>query len=263
MNDLCIGGGGIDGLMFIGALEYLHENNLLDLKRFYGCSIGSLIGILYISGILPKKILAIVMEIDKSELIKYDFSNIKTNNSILNNDVLESLISNLENYNEITIGDFVKKYGVDINIYATNLTTLEYTNLNKEDYPEIKLKDALMASMSIPFIFPPVIIKDCQYIDGCITNILGSPPSDIFVKGYSIILKSGAKQYIGKVIEAMVGGEPPNSLYTILCDGNLGGGVDVLNAQNLLTHSNIFEMYKSGINCSRNQLTHNNFTTWE
>ena len=28
MNDLCIGGGGIDGLMFIGALEYLHENTI-------------------------------------------------------------------------------------------------------------------------------------------------------------------------------------------------------------------------------------------
>ena len=202
------------------------------------------------------------MKIDKSEFIKCDFSNIKTNNSILNNDALETMISILENYNEITIGDFVKKYGVDINIYATNLTTQEYTNFNKEDYPEIKLKDAIMASMSIPFIFPPVIIKDCQYIDGCITNILGSPPPDIFVKGYSIILKSGAKHYMGKVIEAMVGGEQPNSLYTIICDGNLGG-VDVLNAQNLLTDSNIFEMYKYGINCSRNQITHNNFTTWE
>jgi predicted acylesterase/phospholipase RssA len=54
MNDLFIGGGGFRGVMFIGVLEYLHEKKLLDIKNFYGTSIGSLIGILYISGIKPK-----------------------------------------------------------------------------------------------------------------------------------------------------------------------------------------------------------------
>jgi len=42
MNELFIGGGGFDGFTFLGSLEYIHKNNLLDLKRFYGCSIGSL-----------------------------------------------------------------------------------------------------------------------------------------------------------------------------------------------------------------------------
>jgi hypothetical protein len=35
MDDLFIGGGGYSGIMFIGVLEYLHENDLLDLKNFY------------------------------------------------------------------------------------------------------------------------------------------------------------------------------------------------------------------------------------
>ena len=76
MNDLFIGGGGYSGIMFIGVLEYLHENNLLNLKNFYGCSIGSLIGILYLSGYTPKEILSKFMELNLNEIVKYDFYNI-------------------------------------------------------------------------------------------------------------------------------------------------------------------------------------------
>ena len=47
MNDLFIGGGGYGGVMFVGVLEYLHVNKLLDIKNFYGTSIGSLLGIFY------------------------------------------------------------------------------------------------------------------------------------------------------------------------------------------------------------------------
>ena len=54
----------------------------------------------------------------------------------------------------------------------------------------------------------------------------------------------------------------PNSLYTIECQGKLEFR-DILNIDNILTSTIIFEMYKDGINTSRNQLSHNNFTTWE
>ena len=263
MNDLCIGGAGIDGVMFVGALEYLHSNSLLDLKRFYGCSIGSLIGILYITGISPKKILSMLMEIDTKELIQYDFSNIKTNNSILNNTLLNTLTSYIENHDTITIGEFVEKYNVDINIYSASLSTYEYINFNKKDYPEIKLKDAVIASMSVPFIFPPMKIGEKYYIDGCVKNILGSPPRDIFIMGYSIILKNNySTTYVGKVMNTMRDDSLPNSLYTIECQGKLEFR-DILNIENLLKSTIIFEMYKDGINTSRNQLSHNNFTTWE
>jgi len=263
MNDLCIGGAGIDGIIFVGALEYLHSNCLLDLKRFYGCSIGALIGILYITGISPKKILSMLMEIDTKELIQYDFSNIKTNNSILNNTLLNTLTSYIENHDTITIGEFVEKYNVDINIYSANLTTYGYTNFNKKDYPEIKLKDAVIASMSVPFIFPPTKIGENYYIDGCVKNILGAPPRDILIMGYSIILKNNySNTYVGKVMNTMRDDWLPNSLYTIECQGKLEFR-DILNLDNILSSTIIFEMYKDGINTSRNQLGHNNFTTWE
>jgi NTE family protein len=253
MNDLFIGGGGVDGISFIGALEYLHQNKLIELKRFYGCSIGSIIGILYISGVSPTRILSNFMEIDLSEVIKYDFSNIKNNKSLMDNKLLNKFISILDDYEDITIEQFSDKYNVDINIYATNINTYCYTNFNKKCFPEIKLKDAIIASMSVPFIFPPVKIKEDYYIDGCVKNIMGSPPKEICILGYSIILKNVSKTYMGTIIKSMVRDELPNSLYIIECDCD-NGSQDILNATEKLTPEYIFKLYKSGINCAREQL---------
>lgn len=253
MNELCIGGGGIDGLSFIGALEYIHQNNLLDLKTFYGCSIGSLIGILYISGISPRDILSKFIKLDLSQLINYDFSNMKTNKSLLDNKLLMELIDSLDEYKDITIEQFSDKYKVDINIYAANINTYEYTNFNKKTFPEIKIKDAIMASMSVPFIFPPVKIGDDYYIDGCTKSILGTPPKEICILGYTIILKNITHSYIGNVIKNIVKNDYPNSLYIIECNCD-NGSHDILNAANKITPKYILDLYKSGINCARKHL---------
>lgn len=262
MNDLFIGGGGLDGILFIGSLEYLHENNLLDLKRFYGCSIGALIGVLYISGYTPMEILSLVMKMDTKTLIKYDILNLKTNKAILNDDLLDNLISNIPDYSTISIEEFSQKHGVHINIYATNLITGEYTNFNNKTFPKIKLKDAIMATMSVPFIFKPVEINGEQYIDGCIKNIMGSPPPEICILGYSIILKNSTNTYLGKVIKNMIHCSLPNSLYIIECEGGFSSA-DILKSDELLTPSFIFNLYKSGINFAREQINYVDTTIWE
>lgn len=254
MNDLCIGGGGIDGISFIGALEYLHQHKLLDLKRFYGCSIGSLIGILYISGFSPTKILSTIMKTDISEFITYDFSKIESNKSLLDNKLLNQLTSILDEFEDITIKQFSDKYNTDINIFASNINKDCYTNFNKTDFPEIKLKDAIIASMSVPFIFQPVKIGENYYIDGCAKNILGSPPKEIFILGYSIIVKNINKTYMGKVINTMTANEEPNSLYIIKCNCDNGMLQDILNVKEKLTPGYIFKLYKSGISSARDQV---------
>ena len=253
MNDLCIGGGGMNGINFIGALEYLHQHKLLDLKRFYGCSIGSLIGIMYISGFSPTKILSTLMKFDISGIIKYDFSKIESNKSLLDNELLNQFTTVLGEVEDITIKEFSDKYNTDINIYATNIDNDCYTNFNKTDFPEIKLRDAIIASMSVPFIFPPVKIGENYYIDGCAKNILGSPPKEIFILGYSIILKNVTNGYMSKVINTMTKNKEPNSLYIIRCEGETGSE-DILKVNEKLTPGYIFKLYKSGISSARDQV---------
>jgi predicted patatin/cPLA2 family phospholipase len=253
MEDLFIGGGGFSGIMFIGVLEYLHENNLLDLKNFYGCSIGSLIGILYLSGFKPKEILSKILELNLKEIVKYDLYNI-SNNHIIDDDFLDKLISFVFELNpeNITIFEFSKKTKVNINIHVTKLNTNEYISFNNTDYPNIKLKDALKASMSIPFIFKSVNIDEGEYIDGCCKNVYGSPVDDVYICGYSIIVNYLEDTYFDKVFRTLLNFDRPRSTFIIECKIELNPGV-YLNLDKL-ENNLVIDMYKKGILYAKEQL---------
>ncbi len=249
MNDLFIGGGGYSGVIFIGSLEYIHENKLLDLKNFYGCSIGSLIGCLYISGNTPKNILSKFLELDLTDIVKYNFNNFISKNFIVNDSLLHNLIGLLwDSINEnITIKEFCDIYNVNVNIYATNISKNKYTNFNNVDYPEVKLKDALKASMTIPFLFKPVVINGDTYIDGCCKNYYGSPPRDIYICGYSIILDLAASNdsFFSNFLSSVLDYTKPRSTFIIECNNILNPSI-YLNLDKL-DKKTIIEMYKSGI----------------
>ncbi len=217
MNDLFIGGGGFSGIMFIGVLDYLHNNNLLELKRFYGCSIGSLIGILYISGREPKDILNFFLELDLKALVKYDITNISNNNCILNEDLFNKLVSYIPG-DVITIKDFVDVYKIDINIHTTNITDNVYNFFNINTSPNVNIREAIKASMSIPFLFAPINIDNKMHIDGCCKNIYGSPTKDIYISGYSIIFEPyESNDYFSRVFHSLINRDLPNTKYLIRC----------------------------------------------
>ncbi len=256
MNDLFIGGGGYSGIIFIGCLEYIHENKLLDLKNFYGCSIGSLIGCLYISGIAPKNMLINFMKLDVADIVNYNFNNLFSENHIIGNSLLDNLIGLLWEVNDenITLGEFYNMYKVNVNIYATNVSKNKYTNLSNIDYPEVKLKDAIKASMTIPFVFKPVVINGDTYIDGCCKNLYGSPPKDIYIKGYSLILNSMSlsDNISSKMLLSMLYKCKPRSTYIIECNNQLDPSV-YLNLDKL-NDKVVIDMYKKGMYLTKETL---------
>jgi hypothetical protein len=258
MEDLFIGGGGYSGIMFIGVLEYLHENNLLNLKNFYGCSIGSLIGILYLAGCTPKEILSKFMDLELKEIVRYDFYNISnlSKNHIIDDIFLDTLINYIFEFsgNDIntTLLEFSKKTKVNININVTKLDTNEYINFNNSEYPNIKLKDAIKASMSIPFIFKSVRIGDSEYVDGCCKNVYGSPRGDVYICGYSIIVNYSGNSYMNKVFKTLLNYTKPRSTFIIECTDKLNPSV-YLNLDKLEPNL-IIELYKRGIFFAKEQL---------
>lgn len=252
MNDLFIGGGGYSGFHFIGALEYIHQKNLLDLKNFYGTSIGALIGTLYISGTEPKSMINMFQKIKLEDIVKYEFTNIQ--NGLLDDSLLDTLVSFVtDKYKaDINLYEFSKITKVNINIYATNVTKNEYTCLSNETNPEVKLKDALKASMSIPFLFKPVEINGEIYIDGCCKNLYGSPPKEIFIRGYSIILNNKSGGYLFQVICSVFTREPPRSTFLIKIENEVDANV-YLNLDKMRSKF-IIDMYRNGIYTSRKYL---------
>lgn len=252
MNDLFIGGGGYSGFHFIGALEYIHQKKLLDLKNFYGTSIGALIGILYISGTDPKSMINMFQKIKLEEIVKYDFTNIQ--NGLIDDSLLDTLVNFVtDKYKAgITLAEFSKDSGVNVNVYATCVTRDEYTCLSNENYPEVKLKDALKASMSIPFLFKPVEINNEIYVDGCCKNLYGSPPKEIFIRGYSIILNNKSKSYPFQVMCSIFTREAPNSTFLISIENEVDANV-YLNLDKMRSKF-IIDMYRNGIYTAKRNL---------
>ena len=184
MVNLTIGGGASKGFAFLGALEYLYKNNLLNnIKNFYGTSVGSILIILYIVGYKPFEIFEELLELDFSQFNSLDIEHLQTKYSLLTNAVflkINKIFSKKENV-DITIQEFNKKYEVNINIYATSLQSRQCINLNEENFAKVKILTALQASCSIPILFPPVNINGELYIDGCLKNIDGINNSEGYI----------------------------------------------------------------------------------
>lgn len=252
MNELFIGGGGFDGFKFLGVLEYIHKNELLDLKTIYGCSIGAYISVMYALFRNPTRILEYMLSLDPKEIARIDIRNITKTYSILDSGVLDALLEGLELADETTLQDFYKKTDIHVNIYVTNVDRNEYQILNDTLTPNIKLKDAIKASMSIPFLFPPVIINDETYIDGCCKNLYGSPPNEHYILGYSIIGKIVKGSHYANLLHTLINNKEPEGSFIIRCNktDNFSKYADMNNINRL----ELIEMYSQGVVEAREQL---------
>ena len=257
MNELFIASGGFDGVTYLGALEYLHGNGLIsDLKKFYGCSIGSLIGAYYLSGYTPRKII--------SELLKLDFKTFLNLEPKFNESI--SLVNTHKFFDEmfkqlwdiydieITLGEFSEKVNCDVYFNVSNITDTTYESLNNIQNPTIKLKDALRASMSVPLIFEPVKINDKLYIDGGCNNCHGVPFDNKFINGYAIIgeCRGPGRNYVTMVLDSMIREIKPQACYTIICKksthmSDIKDSLDKIDTM-------LLDMYEIGINSAKEQL---------
>lgn len=177
MVNLTIGGGSYKGLAFLGALEYLYKKNYLSvIDNFYGCSVGGIIGVLFIIGYKPMELLNILINLNLDDFWDPSIDNIETKFSLLSSkfsDKLQDIFSVKEINTKITIGEFNKKYNTNINIYSVNINTNKLTNLNKQNFENLEVLTAIKASYSIPVLFPPVIINNEYYVDGCLHCLNG------------------------------------------------------------------------------------------
>jgi len=215
MVNLTIGGGNFKGLAFLGALEYLHKNNLLTcLENFYGNSIGSVIGILYIIGYEPFELFNILLNINFDSFCDFKLENIDKHYSLITDKffiTLSEIFSRKES-KDITVKEFCDKYSVNINIFAVSLKKRKTVTFNKLNYSNIKVLTAVQASCSIPFIFPPVNIDGEYFIDGCMKCVSGHVNQSC-TSGYIIKLNvdnneiNNFSSYISEVLNTILSNE--------------------------------------------------------
>ncbi len=173
---IVLGGGGVKAIAHIGALQALEDRKLLSLVRQYvGLSAGSLVAF----GLYLGYSLAALKNICE----QFDFA-------ILQEPAPEGFLSFLDNYG-IDTGDklvrflqallTVKGLSPDItfnglasrinpqkslSVVASNLSTGSPIIFSFKNTPDMKVVDALRASMSFPFYFWPVRVGDELLVDG-------------------------------------------------------------------------------------------------
>jgi NTE family protein len=163
---ICLSGGGIRAVAFVGALEVLQKRKLLvNVKEYIGVSAGSLIGFLLAIGYTLSELKKIVLEFDFG-LIR----NLEPENTLI---FLEQYGldngANLQRLCEVVM----KQKGIPSTItfqelseikpplpafrcYATDLTTCQPREFSLKATPSVPIILALRASMCLPFYFTPI-----------------------------------------------------------------------------------------------------------
>lgn len=178
---VALGGGGARGLAHIGVLKVLEQHGLQP-DYIAGVSMGAMIGSFYSTGVDLGEVEKEAVGLTKAKAIKklVDLNNPK-----------RSLLKGKKAYKYIKnwVGDSTfKDTRIPFRIIATDLANGEEVVLKRGS-----LADAVMASISVPGIFPPVKINSRYLVDGGVlnctpVNVLEEMGADIII-GVDLIIK--------------------------------------------------------------------------
>lgn len=177
-NTVCLSGGGVKGISFIGALEKLHEIkhiNINMIENWIGTSIGAMICFLFSLDYSIEEIKEFIFSFNFIKLVPdIDIENILLNHGIDTGDKMMLIIISFleEKYNkkDITFKEHYEFTKKKLTIIGTNFTKGCEEVFNYELTPDMSVMTAIRISISIPIIFTPVLYNDNYYVDGGVTN---------------------------------------------------------------------------------------------
>lgn len=173
-DTLVIGGGGLKGSQFVGALQALFEEGyLIQIQNYFGTSVGALICLLYILGFNPNQQYEIlkhskIFSFKKLTQVKYSFLNFELPK------ILKEYIDP-----KMTFSEFHEKTKKYFFVISFNCSRREECVFSVLDTPNFCVYDAICSSCTLPFAFDLPIVDDEIYMDGGIINNL---PVDIACK---------------------------------------------------------------------------------
>jgi hypothetical protein len=171
LRKLGLGGGGMKGILQVGALLELSKHQKLYFPEgVYGCSIGSILAT-YISFELPfersleltQKYLSFDKIIPK---LKFeDITNVFSSKGMFEMDVFEKNV--IDMFNDAGLDISEKKIGdakMPLYIVSSNITRGVPTVFSRD----VRIIDALKCSCCLPGVFKPCEMYEQLYIDGCV-----------------------------------------------------------------------------------------------
>lgn len=174
IENLVFSGAGVKIYTFIGFIKALDEFDILkNIKSFIGTSSGSLIAALCVLDFKYKDIEDILLKINVSNLKSIDTENIINffNNYGLDygknfSRIFKIVLQHKVNNENITFKEMYELTQKRLIVTATCVNTMEIEYFDHINTPDMPVITAILMSISIPFIFNPVIVDKKFYIDG-------------------------------------------------------------------------------------------------
>ena len=152
---VALGGGGSKGNSHIGVLNLLEQEGF-KVRAIAGSSFGGMVACFYAAGFHPKEIEEIFSSLDQSRL--YDRAR-NENSSLLGLSRVSRWLDNT--LAEKTFDDLL----IPCAVTAVDLRTSQAVVLQKG-----RLRDAILATIAVPGIFPPFLVEEMELIDGALLN---------------------------------------------------------------------------------------------
>ena len=180
---LCFSGGGMCGVAYLGGLIELYQDehkhwtkHLNTLKGCSGCSIGAITAVIVAAGVSPWDLSKLMLQLDLSTVAKVPGSGnmtlfgsvakIMTQGAVNKQKPLQNLVKSLfvrtmgESGPNLTFENFKARYNRDIVIVAFNITKSSTKVFSLKNTPHDNVMDAVIASMSIPYLFDTFLHKE-------------------------------------------------------------------------------------------------------
>lgn len=177
-DTICLSGGGVKGIAFIGALDYLEINSYIDftqIKNWVGTSVGSILCFVFSLGYTFGEIGEFVLDFNFKKLEpEINLDKLLENFGINSGEKLIYMITGFlkEKFNldDITFESHHKLTEKKLLIVGTNFSKGHEEVFSFETTPNMSILMAIRISLSIPVIFTPVYYQDSYYVDGALTN---------------------------------------------------------------------------------------------
>lgn len=167
---LVLSGGGIKGIVHIGALYALQKlDKLKYIEAISGASIGAIVGALHIIGYTPAELYDFMKLFDFSKIKSININNISEygiDDGSRINYVLKRLIKSKCGKDDITLKEVYDKFKKKLILSTVCINDMELCYCSHDTFPDLELWRAIRMSSAFPFYFCPILYEGKYYIDG-------------------------------------------------------------------------------------------------
>lgn len=173
---MVIGSGSVKGLIFLGSLKRLfEEESFMDnVRHWVGISVGAAISLLVVVGYNIEEIIQLCIDLNLLEdILHINLDEAREKMGLIKNKTVEEKLKQAINFKFGYIPNLQQLHdltNIELTLVTFNLDKMRVEYLDRHTEGELSCVDAVMMSMAVPILMQPRKYKGNIYVDGAIGN---------------------------------------------------------------------------------------------